>query len=202
MTLYIEPAHPGTVLGALGERRAELTNMEVGGDGRNRLSYRIASRALMGFRPQFLSMTNGTGIMSYGPAGHAKAVPGGLGERSNGVLVSMVEGKAVGYALFNLQNRGRLFVGPNDLVYEGMVIGINSRDSDLVVNPMKEKKLTNVRAAGTDENILLSPPIRMSLEQSLEFINLDELVEITPKAIRVRKRQLREQERRRTARAG
>jgi GTP-binding protein len=202
LTLDIESGHQGKVMEALGERRAELTNMEIGSDGRNRLSYRIASRALMGFRPQFLSMTNGTGIMSYGPAGHAKAVRGGIGERSNGVLVSMVEGKAVGFALFNLQNRGRLFVGPNDPVYEGMVIGINNRDSDLVVNPMKEKKLTNVRASGTDESIVLSPPIRMSLEQSLEFINLDELVEITPKAIRIRKRQLQEHERRRTARAG
>jgi GTP-binding protein len=202
LTIDIEAGHQGKVMEALGERRAEFTNMEIGGDGRNRLSYRIASRALMGFRPQFLSMTNGTGIMSYGPAGHGKAVPGGLGERSNGVLVSMVEGKAVGFALFNLQNRGRLFVGPNDPVYEGMVIGINNRDSDLVVNPMKEKKLTNVRASGTDESIVLSPPIRMSLEQSLEFINLDELVEITPKAIRIRKRQLQEHERRRTARAG
>ena len=200
LSLDVEDEHQGKVMEALGERRADLEHMEVGGDGRTRLTYRIASRALMGFRPQFLSMTRGTGIMSYGPAGYGPAVGGNAGERSRGVLVSMAEGKAVGFALFNLQNRGRLFVAPGDPVYEGMVVGIHSRDSDLPVNPMKEKKLTNIRAAGSDENILLTPPTRLTLEQALEFINTDELVEVTPKAMRIRKRALKEHERRRAGR--
>jgi len=201
LTVDIEEAHQGRVMEALGERRGELLDMASDGQGRVRLTYRIAARALMGFRPTFLSMTSGTGIMSYGSAGYADEIPSALGQRNNGVLIANAAGKAVAYALFNLQNRGRLIVGPNDECYEGMVVGIHSRDNDLTVNPLKEKKLTNVRAAGSDENILLTPPLRMSLEQSLEFINDDELVEVTPKAIRVRKRRLKEHERKREARS-
>jgi GTP-binding protein len=200
LTLDIEEAHQGRIMEAMGERRGELLDMAADGQGRLRLTYRIAARALMGFRPQFLSMTSGTGIMSYGSAGYAEEIPSALGQRNNGVLVANAAGKAVAYALFNLQNRGRLMVGPGDECYEGMVVGIHSRDNDLTVNPMKEKKLTNIRAAGSDENILLTPPVRHSLEQSLEFINDDELVEVTPKAIRIRKRKLKEHERKRESR--
>ena len=200
LTLDVEDAHRGRVMEALGERRGELLEMAADGQGRVRLTYRIAARALMGFRPQFLSMTSGTGIMSYGSAGYAPEIQAQLGRRNNGVLISNAAGKAVAYALFNLQNRGRMLVGPQDECYEGMVVGIHSRDNDLTVNPLKEKKLTNIRAAGSDENILLTPAIRMSLEQSLEFINDDELVEVTPKAIRVRKRMLKEHERKRESR--
>src|SRR5262245_60876108 len=197
----IEDQHQGRVMEALGERRADLLDMQSDGSGRVRLTYRLASRALMGFRPQFLSMTSGTGIMSFGFAGYRREIPVSIGQRVNGVLVSNEKGKAVSYALFNLQNRGRMFVGPNDEVYEGMVVGLHSRDNDLVVNPMKEKKLTNIRAAMNDENILLTPPMRMTLEQALEFINDDELVEVTPRSIRVRKRTLKESDRKRLARA-
>jgi GTP-binding protein len=142
-------------------------------------------------------MTSGTGIMTFASAGYRVRAEGEIGRRKNGVLISNAEGKAVGYALFNLQNRGRLMVDPNDEIYEGMVVGVNSRDSDLTVNPMKEKKLTNVRASGTDEAILLTTPLRLGLEQALEFIDDDELVEITPKVIRVRKRWLKQHERKR-----
>ena len=185
----------------MGSRRAELLDMQPDGQGRVRLSYRIASRASMGFRPQFLSMTSGTGIMSFGFAGYDEEIAAPIGQRSSGVLISNSKGKAVGYGLFNLQERGRLFIGPNDDAYEGMVIGIHSRENDLTVNPLKEKKLTNVRAAGSDENIILTPPVRMTLEQSLEFINDDELVEVTPQSIRIRKRYLTENQRKREARA-
>jgi GTP-binding protein len=160
--------------------------------------YRIPTRGLMGYRPQFLSMTSGTGIMTFGSAGYGERVDTELGRRNSGVLISNAEGKAVGYALFNLQNRGRMMVGPGDEIYEGMVVGIHSRDNDLTVNPMKEKKLTNIRAAGSDENILLATPIRMTLEQALEFIDDDELVEVTPKVIRIRKQFLKEHERKRS----
>ena len=197
----IEDQHQGRVMEALGERRAELLDMQTDGSGRVRLTYRMASRALMGFRPQFLSMTSGTGIMSFGFAGYRPEIPVSIGQRSNGVLISNEKGKAVSYALFNLQNRGRMFVGPNDEVYEGMIVGLHSRDNDLVVNPMKEKKLTNVRAAMNDENILLTPAVRMTLEQALEFINDDELVEVTPRSTRVRKRTLKESDRKRLSRA-
>jgi GTP-binding protein len=201
LTLDIEEVHQGRVMESLGERRGELLDMAMDGRGRVRLTYRIAARALMGFRPLFLSMTSGTGIMSFGSAGYRDEIPGLLGQRNNGVLISIAPGKIVAYALFNLQERGRMIVAPGDECYEGMVIGIHSRDNDLVVNPLKEKKLTNIRAAGSDENILLTPPIRFSLEQALEFINDDELVEVTPKAIRVRKRRLKEHERKRAARS-
>ncbi len=191
--------HQGKVMEALGKRRAELVNMEHDGHGRARLTYRVATRALMGFRPEFISATSGTGIMTYSSAGYAAQLKGLSTGRSNGVLVSMAAGKAVGYALFNLQNRGRLMVAPGERVYEGMVVGIHSRANDLTVNPLKEKKLTNIRAAGSDENVLLTPPVKLSLEQALEFINDDELVEITPLTIRVRKGLLTEHARKRAA---
>ncbi|NJN51764.1 MAG: translational GTPase TypA [Gammaproteobacteria bacterium] len=201
LTLDVEETHQGRVMEALGERRGDLRDMVVDGRGRVRLTYRIAARALMGFRPHFLSLTSGTGIMSYGSAGYDAEIQGVLGQRNNGVLISIAPGKIVAYALFNLQERGRMIVQPGEECYEGMIIGIHSRDNDLVVNPLKEKKLTNIRAAGSDENIILTPPIRFSLEQALEFINDDELVEVTPKAIRVRKRRLKENERKREARS-
>ncbi len=197
VTIDVEDQHQGKVMESLGERRGELEEMRPDGRGRVQLRYRIPTRGLMGFRPLFLSMTSGTGIMTFAGAGYGPRAEGELGRRNNGVLVSNAQGKAVAYALFNLQNRGRLMVGPNDEVYEGMVVGVNSRDNDLIVNPMKEKKLTNIRAAGSDENILLTAPLRLGLEQALEFIDDDELVEITPKAIRVRKQRLKEHERKR-----
>jgi GTP-binding protein len=166
------------------------------------LRYRLPTRGLMGYRPLFLSMTSGTGILTFGSAGYGPRLEADLGTRNSGVLVANAEGRAVAYALFNLQNRGRMMIGPGDEVYEGMVVGIHSRDNDLTVNPMKEKKLTNVRAAGSDENILLTPPVRMTLEQALEFIDEDELVEVTPKAIRIRKRFLKEHERKSSGRSG
>jgi GTP-binding protein len=201
LTLDVEEAHQGRVMETMGERRAELIDMHPDGHGRVRLTYRIATRALMGYRTQFLSLTSGTGIMSFGFAGYDEEIPVPVGQRINGVLISKGRGRAVGYGLFNLQERGRLMIAPNDEIYEGMVIGIHSRDNDLTVNPMKEKKLTNIRAAGSDENIILTPPLRLTLEQSLEFINDDELVEVTPRSIRIRKRHLTEHARKREARA-
>ena len=200
VTADIEEAHQGKVMETLGERRGELEDMLPDGRGRVRLRFKIPTRGLMGYRPIFLSTTSGTGILTYASAGYGPRTEAEVGQRSSGVLVSNAEGKAVGYALFNLQNRGRMMVEPNDPVYEGMVVGIHSRDNDLPVNPMKEKKLTNVRASGTDENILLTPPVKMGLEQALEFINDDELVEVTPKSIRIRKRYLKEHERNRARR--
>ena len=195
VTADIEEGHQGKVMETLGERRGELEEMIPDGHGRVRLRFRIPTRGLMGYRPIFLSITSGTGILTYASAGYGPRTEAEVGQRNSGVLVSNAEGKAVAYALFNLQNRGRMMVDPNDPVYEGMVVGIHSRDNDLPVNPMKEKKLTNVRASGSDENILLTPPVKMGLEQALEFINDDELVEVTPTAIRVRKRYLKEHER-------
>jgi GTP-binding protein len=197
LTLDVEETHQGKVMEALGDRRGELQNMQADNKGRMRLVYRLPTRALMGFRPIFLSMTSGTGVMSFGAAGYGARFKEEIGLRKNGVMISNATGKAVGFALFNLQERGRLMVAPNDPVYEGMVVGIYSRDSDLTVNPMKEKKLTNIRAAGKDDNILLDAPVRLTLEQALEFIDDDELVEITPVAIRVRKVFLTESERKR-----
>ena len=201
LTVDIEEGHQGKVMESLGERRGELTDMQADGQGRVVLRYRIPTRGLMGYRPLFLSMTSGTGILTFGSAGYGPRVETDLGRRQSGVLIANAEGKAVAYALFNLQNRGRMMVGPGEEVYEGMVVGIHSRDNDLTVNPMKEKKLTNVRAAGSDENILLTPPMRLSLEQALEFIDEDELVEVTPKAIRIRKQFLKEHERKRAGQA-
>jgi GTP-binding protein len=197
LTVDIEETFQGKVMESLGERRGELEDMRVDGQGRVVLRYRIPTRGIMGYRPQFLSLTSGTGIMTFGPAGYGPRLETDIGQRNSGVLVSMAEGKSVAYALFNLQNRGRLMIGPGEEIYEGMVVGIHSRESDLVVNPLKEKKLTNVRAAGSDENILLTPPVRHSLEQALEFIDEDELVEITPKSIRIRKELLKEHQRKR-----
>jgi GTP-binding protein len=165
-----------------------------------RLDYRIPSRGLIGVRTQFLTATAGTGLLYNIFDGYAPRVDGEIGQRTNGVLVSMVNGKALAYALFNLQERGSLFIGHAEEVYEGMIIGLHSRGNDLPVNPTKGKKLTNIRAAGSDENILLTPPIRFSLEQALEFIDDDELLEITPKSLRLRKKLLTEAERRRDSR--
>ena len=197
VVIDVEDQHQGSIMEVMGERRAELKNMVPDGRGRTRMEFVMPARGLIGFRSQFLTMTSGTGILTnvfdhYGP------VKGGdIEHRINGVLVSMVDGKALGYALFTLQDRGRLFIDPGTEVYEGMVIGIHSRDNDLVVNPTKAKQLTNIRASGSDENILLTPPVRMTLEQALEFIDDDELVEVTPESIRVRKKLLKENERRR-----
>ncbi|MDZ7828981.1 MAG: translational GTPase TypA [Halofilum sp. (in: g-proteobacteria)] len=197
----VDSVHQGAVIDNLNQRRGQLRSMEPGNDGRTRLEFVIPARGLIGFQSEFMSLTSGTGITThvfdhYGPLGSRQ-----VGQRRNGVLISMESGKALGYALFNLQERGKLTIEPNTEVYEGMVIGIHSRDNDLAVNPLKGKQLTNVRASGTDENIVLTPPVKMDLEQALEFINDDELVEITPKSVRVRKRWLKEHERKRAGRA-
>ena len=197
LTLDIEEQHQGKVMESLGDRRGVLQEMQPDGKGRVRLQFRIPSRGLMGYRPIFLSQTSGTGIMSFASDGFGPRISEDVGSRKNGVLISNAQGKAVGFALWNLQARGRMMVKPNDLIYEGMVVGIHSRGNDLTVNPLKEKKLTNVRAAGTDENIQLSGAVNLTLEQALEFIDDDELVEITPENIRVRKLLLKESERKR-----
>ncbi|MGD8514055.1 MAG: translational GTPase TypA [Granulosicoccaceae bacterium] len=200
LTVDIEDQHQGTVMEKLGERGGELKNMLPDGKGRVRLDFIIPARGLIGFRTEFLTATQGTGLL-YNVFDHYAPVRGGsFGQRINGVLIANGPGKALAYALFNLQDRGRLFIGHGEEVYEGMIIGIHSRDNDLVVNPLKAKQLTNVRAAGTDENIQLTPPIRMTLEQALEFIDDDELVEVTPKSIRLRKKLLKEHERKKASR--
>ncbi|MGH1462773.1 MAG: translational GTPase TypA [Neptuniibacter sp.] len=193
----VEDDHQGAIIEELGKRKGDMTNMEVDGKGRSRLSFIIPSRGLIGFRSLFLTMTSGTGIMTsvfdhYGPVKE-----GEVESRNNGVLVSMVTGKALGYSLWNLQSRGRLCIEPNIDVYEGMLLGIHSRNNDLAVNPIKGKQLTNVRASGTDENIQLTPPVKFTLEQALDFIEDDELVEVTPNFIRLRKKLLKENERKR-----
>lgn len=185
----------------LGLRRAELENMVPDGKGRVRLEFIVPARGLIGFRSLFLTLTSGSGIMThifdhYGPVKKAEIV-----HRTNGVLVSMVKGKTLAYALFTLQDRGRLFIGPNIDVYEGQIIGLHSRGNDLTVNPTKAKQLTNVRASGTDEALTLTPAVRHTLEQALEFIEEDELVEVTPDSIRLRKKLLQEHERRRASRS-
>ena len=197
----VEEMHQGAVMQEMGNRRAEMLNMTPDGKGRVRLEFMIPSRGLIGFRSAFLTMTSGTGILThvfdhYGPYKEGVNVA-----RINGVLVSNITGKALAYALFNLQDRGRMFIDPNIEVYEGMIIGLHSRDNDLVVNPTKAKQLTNIRAAGTDENLIMVPPIRFSLEQALEFIEDDELVEVTPLSIRLRKKKLKEHDRKRDERA-
>ncbi|MEM1229219.1 MAG: translational GTPase TypA [Pseudomonadota bacterium] len=197
VTLDVEEEHQGKVMETFGLRKGELKEMRQDGGSRVQLVYRIPTRGIMGFRPEFLSLTSGTGIMTFAADGYGPRVGGEIGNRNNGVLLANAQGKAVGFALFNLQNRGRMMVSPGDEVYEGMVVGLHSRDNDLVVNPMKEKKLTNVRASGSDENILLTPPMKLTLEQCLEFIDDDELVEVTPKALRIRKRLLKEVDRKR-----
>ena len=201
LAVDIDEQSQGAVMEALGERKAELKNMVPDGKGRVRLDYMIPARGLIGFRTEFLTLTSGTGLLysvfdHYGPY-----LDVSIGQRNNGVMISNGQGKALGYALFNLQERGKLMIGHGEEVYEGMVVGIHSRSNDLVVNPLKAKQLTNIRAAGSDENIILTPPIRFSLEQALEFIDDDELVEVTPHAIRVRKKFLKEHERKRASRA-
>ncbi|MBY4677561.1 translational GTPase TypA [Marinobacterium arenosum] len=195
--LDVEDQHQGSIIEELGKRKGDMTNMEVDGKGRVRLTFMIPSRGLIGFRSLFLTLTSGTGIMTSIFDHYGSVKEGEVVSRINGVLVSMVTGKALGYSLFALQERGRLFIDPNIEVYEGMVIGIHSRSNDLAVNPTKGKQLTNVRASGTDENIQLTPPIRFSLEQALDFIEDDELVEVTPESIRIRKKLLKEHERKR-----
>ena len=196
LTVDVPDENQGAVMEELGRRRGELTNMESDGNGRTRLEYHIPARGLIGFQGEFMTMTRGTGLMSHVFDDYAPVKPDMPG-RHNGVLVSQEQGEAVAYALWNLEDRGRMFVSPNDKIYEGMIIGIHSRDNDLVVNPLKGKKLTNVRASGTDEAVRLTTPIKLTLESAVEFIDDDELVEITPKSIRLRKRYLSELERRR-----
>jgi GTP-binding protein len=199
LSVDVETQHQGPVMEALGVRRGELVDMASDAQGRTRLDYRIPSRGLIGFQGEFMNLTRGTGLMSHVFDAFAP-VKGDIPERRNGVLVSQEDGEAVAYALWNLQERGRMFVSPGEMLYEGMVIGIHSRDNDLVVNPIKGKKLTNIRAAGKDEAILLTPPIALTLEYAVEFIADDELVEVTPKSIRIRKRFLKEHERKRASR--
>ena len=201
VTVDVEETHQGTIMEKLGERGAELADMVPDGKGRVRLDYIMPSRGLIGFRTEFLTGTQGTGLIYSVFSHYGPMRPGDYGQRINGVLIANGAGKALGYALFNLQERGRLFIGHGEEVYEGMIIGIHSRGNDLVVNPLKGKQLTNIRAAGSDENIQLTPPIRMSLEQALEFIDDDELVEVTPNHIRLRKKLLLEHERKRSARS-
>ncbi|MBW3956255.1 translational GTPase TypA [Neisseria meningitidis] len=196
LTVDVPDDNQGAVMEELGRRRGELTNMESDGNGRTRLEYHIPARGLIGFQGEFMTLTRGVGLMSHVFDDYAPVKPDMPG-RHNGVLVSQEQGEAVAYALWNLEDRGRMFVSPNDKIYEGMIIGIHSRDNDLVVNPLKGKKLTNVRASGTDEAVRLTTPIKLTLEGAVEFIDDDELVEITPQSIRLRKRYLSELERRR-----
>lgn len=196
----VEEQHQGGVMEQMGTRRGDMTNMILDGKGRIRIEATVPSRGLIGFRSEFLTMTSGTGIMTASFSHYGALKSGDVAKRQNGVLISMVQGVALGYALWNLQERGRLHIGPQTEVYEGMIIGLNSRNDDMAVNPTKAKQLTNVRASGTDENIVLTPPIRFTLEQALEFIEDDELVEVTPKSIRLRKRHLTETDRKRASR--
>ncbi len=200
LTVDVEEQHQGAIMEKLGERRGDLLDMQPDGKGRVRLDYLIPARGLIGFQTEFLTTTSGTGLIYHVFDRYGPVRKGAIGARLNGVLIANATGKALAYALFNLQERGRMMVGPGDEVYEGMIVGIHSRDNDLVVNPLKAKQLTNIRAAGSDENILLTPPVRLSLEQALEFIDDDELVEVTPKSIRLRKKLLLEHERKRAAR--
>ncbi len=197
VTVDIEDQHQGSIMEKLGERKGEFQNMIPDGEGRVRLDFRIPSRGLIGFQTEFMSATSGSGLIYHTYDCYGPSVQGGLAQRQNGVLISKDTGKALAYALFNLQERGRLMLGHAEEVYEGMVIGVHSRDNDLTVNPTKGKQLNNIRAAGTDENLILAPPIRFTLEQALEFIDDDELVEVTPVAIRIRKKNLKEHERKR-----
>ena len=200
LVVDIEEQHQGTIMEKLGIRRGDLKNMEPDGKGRVRLEYIIPSRGLIGFRTEFLTSTQGTGLMFSVFDHYGEYRPGTIGQRINGVLIANETGKALGFAIFSLQERGRMFIGHAEEVYEGQVIGIHSRDNDLTVNALKGKKLTNMRASGTDEAITLVPPIRYTLEQSLEFIDDDELVEVTPKSVRIRKKYLTENERKRFGR--
>ncbi len=200
LTVDFDEAYQGAVMTRLAERKGELVDMLPDGKGRIRLDYRIPTRGLIGFRTEYLTATSGTGLIYHVLDKYAPRVPGTIAQRSNGALVSMVQGKALAYALFNLQERGRLFIGHGAPVYDGMIIGIHQRQNDLVVNPTKAKQLTNVRAAGTDENLVLTTPTRYSLEQALEFLDDDELLEVTPKNLRLRKKILKESDRKRDSR--
>ena len=200
LTVDVEENHQGPVMEELGRRKGDLQDMQPDGKGRVRFEYRIPARGLIGFQNDFLTMTRGTGVMSHVFDEYGPVKSGDLGERRNGAIISQDDGNAVAYALWKIQERGRLFIGPGEPIYEGMVIGVHSRDNDIVVTPIKGKQLTNIRASGTDEAIRLVPPIQLTLESAVEFINDDELAEITPKSIRIRKRWLKEFERRRAAR--
>ncbi len=201
LTVDVEENHQGRVMELLGARRGALDDMRPDGRGRVRLDYSIPARGLIGFRTEFLTGTSGTGLIYHTFSHYGPCSEGNIAQRGSGALVANSAGRSIAYALFNLQERGRLFVGPGEDIYEGMVIGIHSRANDLVVNPMKAKQLTNIRAAGSDENVILTPPMRPTLEQALEIIDDDELVEVTPGSIRVRKKLLKEHERKRASRA-
>ncbi len=201
LTVDVEEEHQGAVMEELGRRKGDLTDMQPDCKGRVRLEYRIPARGLIGFQSLFMTMCRGTGIMSHVYDEYGPIKQGDVGERRSGAIISQDDGAAVAYALWKIQERGRLFVNPGDALYEGMIIGEHSRENDIVVNPIKGKQLTNIRASGTDEAIRLVPPVRLTLESAVEFINDDELVEITPKSIRLRKRWLKEFERRRASRA-
>jgi GTP-binding protein len=201
LTVDVEEIHQGTIMEKLGDRRGELQNMTPDGKGRVRLDYVVPTRGLIGFHTEFLSSTSGTGLMYHVYDHYGPAIKARLGKRANGVLIANCPGVARGFALFNLQERGRLFIEPQLMCYEGMIVGIHARDNDLVVNVTKEKQLTNMRASGSDEHIILTPPVKLSLEQALEFIDDDELVEVTPTSIRLRKKELKETDRKRTSRA-
>ncbi|MDF1770132.1 translational GTPase TypA [Maricaulis sp.] len=201
LTVDLEEDHQGGVMEKLGQRKAEMKNMVPDGHGRVRIDYVIPTRGLIGFRSEFLTLTSGTGLMFHSFDHYAPKTGGEIGQRHHGAMVSMIDGKVLGFALFNLQERGKLFVGHAVEVYEGMIIGVNSRDDDMIVNPTKGKKLTNMRASGTDENIVLTTPIKLTLEYALEFINDDELVEVTPQTIRIRKTFLKEHERKKASRS-
>jgi GTP-binding protein len=200
LTIDVEELYQGTVMEALGSRKAELQNMMSDGKGRVRLDYMVPSRGLIGFQAEFMTLSSGTGLIYHVFDHYGPRLEGEIGQRKNGVLISSATGKALAYALFNLQERGKLMIGHAEAVYEGMVVGIHSRANDLVVNPLKAKQLTNIRAAGTDENLILTKPVRLTLERALEFIDDDELVEVTPKNIRIRKKYLLEHERKRASR--
>jgi len=201
LVVDIEQAHQGSVIERLAARKAVMEDLQPDDKGRARLTFRVPARGLIGFRTEFLTATSGTGVMFHVFEDYAAAVPGTIGERANGVLIANSAGRSIAFALFNLQERGRLFIGPGEHVYEGMIIGVHSRGNDLTVNPMKAKQLTNIRAAGSDENVLLTPVQRFDLEQAIEFIDEDELVEVTPRSLRLRKLALAEHERRRAARS-
>ena len=200
LTVDLEDTTQGGVMEELGKRKAELLDMVSDGKGRTRLEYRVPARGLIGFQGDFMTLTRGNGLMSHNFDSYAPVKDGILGERHNGVLISQDDGEAVAYALWKLQDRGRMFVSPGDPLYKGMIIGIHSRDNDLVVNPIKGKQLTNVRASGTDEAVRLVTPVQLTLEYAVEFISDDELVEVTPKSIRLRKRYLKEHERKKASR--
>ncbi len=202
LTIDVEEDHQGGVMEKLGMRRADLKNMVPDGNGRVRLEYIAPTRGLIGFRSEFLTLTQGSGLMFHAFDHYAPRAAGEVGQRPKGAIIAMDSGKALAFALWNIQERGKLFIGHGTEVYEGMVIGINARDDDMIVNPLKGKKLTNMRASGTDEAVVLTTPIRLTLEYALEFINDDELVEVTPQSIRVRKKLLLEHERKKASRAG